>query len=301
VNINNFDLNLLKAFDAVMREGNLTAAGASLGLTQPAMSRAIQRLRVVYGDPLFVRTVRGMRPTEYAKELAGPVENALHALHGAIELSGSFVPATSTRTFRVVMTDVASVFYLPVLMPHLQNVAPNVRIESIQIPRESYAEALEFGAAELALGQLPKKRNLHQQKLRNSEFVCVMRKNHPTIGRTLSMSQFMDAHHVTITAPARADEMIRRALGKRAVRRKVALAVPFYLVVPPVLSKSDMIAAMPETVNAFAKEWNLKVLPLPFKVPAIPMGQFWHERSHHDAGHRWLRNTLAEVLAKSDG
>lgn len=299
MNLNNIDLNLLKAFDAVMQEGNLTTAGARLGLTQPAMSRAIQRLRGVYGDPLFVRTVRGMRPTEYAIQLANPVQNALRALQSAVELPSDFVPATSTRTFPIVMTDVASVFYLPLLMPHLQKVAPHLRIETIQISRDRYAEALESGTAELALGQLPKKRNLYQQRLVNLEFVCVMRKNHPTIGRTMSMKQFLDAKHVTITPPTQTDEMVRHALGKRVVHRKVALAVPFYLTVPGVLSKTDMIATMPETVRTFAKQWNLKTVPLPFKVPSVSMGQFWHERSHHDAGHRWLRNTLSELVAKN--
>jgi DNA-binding transcriptional LysR family regulator len=281
-----------------MHEGNLTTAGARLGLTQPAMSRAIQRLRTVYDDPLFVRTVRGMRPTEYAKALAAPVQNALRVLQSAVELADNFFPAKSTRTFRIVMTDVASVFYLPELMAHLEKAAPHLRIEAIQIPREHYAEALESGAVELALGQLPKKRNLYQQRLRDLEFVCVMRKNHPTIGRTISMRQFMDAQHVTITAPARTDEMVRHALGRRTVHRKVALAVPFYLTLPAVLSKTDMIAAMPETVRTFAKVWDLKTVPLPFKIPPVSMGQFWHERSHHDAGHRWLRNTLAELAGK---
>ncbi|HWE76090.1 MAG TPA: LysR family transcriptional regulator [Stellaceae bacterium] len=298
MNINNLDLNLLKAFDAVMHEGNLTTAGARLGLTQPAMSRAIQRLRSVYDDPLFVRSAHGMLPTEYAKELAAPVQNALRTLQSAVELAGNFVPAKSTRLFRIVMTDVASVFYLPDLLPRLQKVAPHLRIEAIQMPRDQYAEALESGAVELAIGQLPKKQNLYQQRLRSLEFVCVMRKNHPAVGRIISMAEFMDARHITITAPARMDEMVRHALGRRAVHRKVALAAPFYLTVPAVLSKTDLIAAMPDSVMTFAKAWNLKKVPLPFRVPSVSMGQFWHERSHHDAGHRWLRNIIAELAGK---
>lgn len=296
MNLNSFDLNLLKAFDALMRDGNMTVAGSNLGLTQPAMSRALQRLRVIYNDPLFVRTARGMRPTEYALELAQPVQIALAALRNAIELNDNFSPPTSTRTFRIVMTDVAAAFYLPPLIPQLKKIAPHVCIESMQVPRDSYMEALEVGTAELALGQLPKTRNMHRQKLRDSTFVCVMRKNHPTIRRSLSMQQFLDADHVAIIAPARADEIIRRALGKQASRRNIALSVPYYLVVPPILTKSDLIAVLPETITTFAKEWGLKTLPLPFKVSSIPMGQFWHERSHHDVGHRWLRNTIAEMV-----
>jgi DNA-binding transcriptional LysR family regulator len=227
------------------------------------------------------------------------VQNALRTLQSAVELAGNFVPAQSTRLFRIVMTDVASVFYLPDLLPRLQKAAPHLRIEAVQMPRDRYAEALESGDVELAIGQLPKKRNLYQQGLRKLEFVGVMRKNHPTIGRTMSMKEFMDAPHVTITSPARMDEMIRHALGRRAVHRKVALAAPFYLTVPAVLSKTDLIAAMPDSVMTFAKAWNLKMVPLPFKVPSVSMGQFWHERSHHDSGHRWLRNTIAALAGKS--
>jgi DNA-binding transcriptional LysR family regulator len=283
------------AFDALMREQNMTMAGGSLGLTQPAMSRAIQRLRLIYDDPLFVRTARGMRPTEFAKLLAEPVGNALTASRKVIEFDENFVPATSSRAFRIAMTDVAATFYLPSLIPYLKQSAPHVTIQSIQVPREKYAEALEVGTAELAIGQLPRTKSLQKQRLVNSTFVCMMRKNHPRIGNTLSMKQFMEAQHITVTAPARADEMIRRGLGRRADQRHVALSVPYYLVVPSILSKCDLIAVLPQSVAGLALEWRLKVLPLPFTVPMIPMGQFWHPRSQHDPGHRWLRDTIARM------
>lgn len=301
MNINTFDLNLLRAFNAVMREGNMSAAGASLGLTQPAMSRAIGRLRLLFDDPLFVRTTHGMQPTEYALLLAGPIEDALNAVRNAIDLRAIFDPATSTRTFRLVMTEGASAFYFPQMVPPLKRVAPGVNFVAVQMPRERYREALELGTCELALGQMPRDiGNLHGETLWDDTLVCMVRKDHPVIRESISMEQFMAAEHVSVTAPARSDELLRRALGKRAARRRIALSLPHYLVVPMVLSKCDMIAVMPRMAcTHFTEEWQLRTLPLPFKVPPMHMGQLWHGRSHHDAGHAWLRGTIARMFGRA--
>lgn len=301
MNINTFDLNLLRAFDAVMSEGSITAAAAKLGMTQPAMSRAIRRLRLQYNDTLFVRTSRGMRPTEYAQSLAEPVENAIAAVQRALELNTAFDPASSTRCFRLVMTDVGAVFYLPRLIPHLKRLAPGVTMHSLQMPRDKYPEALEMGVAELALGQIPEiQRNLFKQHLCDDQLVCVARSNHPSIRSSLSMAQFMEAEHITIATPSLTESVVRRALGKRASRRRIALNLPHYLAVPMIISECDLIAVMPRgAVMAFAAKWPLKILPLPFKAPALQFSQFWHARSHHDAGHRWLRGQLAELFMYS--
>ena len=298
MNINTFDLNLLRAFDAVMSEGSITAAAARLGMTQPAMSRTIHRLRQQYNDALFVRTSRGMRPTEYAQSLAEPVSNAIAAVRRALELQTAFDPAVSTRTFRLVMTDVGAVFYLPRLIPHLKRAAPGVTIHSLQMPREKYPEALEIGLAELALGQMPgTQRNLHTQHLCNDQLVCVARKHHPVIRDSLSMAQFMEAEHITIAAPSLTESVVRRALGKRAAKRRIALDLPHYLAVPMIVSACDMIAVMPRgAATAFASKWPLKLLPLPFRAPALQFSQFWHGRSHHDAGHQWLRGIVADLF-----
>ena len=298
MNINTFDLNLLRAFDAVMSEGSITAAAARLGMTQPAMSRTVHRLRRQYNDDLFVRTSRGMRPTAYAQSLAGPVSNAIAAIQRALELNTAFDPAVSTRTFRLVMTDAGAVFYLPRLIPHLKRAAPAVRIHSIQMPRDKYPEALELGVAELALGQMPGiQRNLHTQHLCDDQLVCVARRNHPVIRDGLSMAQFMEAEHITIAAPSLTESVVRRALGKRASRRRIALDLPHYLAVPMIVSSCDMIAVMPRgAATAFASKWPLKILALPFRAPALRFSQFWHGRSHHDAGHQWLRGIVAELF-----
>jgi len=298
MNLNTFDLNLLLVFEALLREGNMTAAGVELGLTQPAMSRALQRLRVLYNDPLFVRTTRGMKPTALAQLMAQAVTDAIKAIQAALDLNHSFDPATSTRSFHLVMTDGAALFYLPRLFPHLKQAAPGVTIQILQMPRDQYREALEAGTADLALGQLPHlQSNYQQQHLFDDQLVCLVRKGHPDIGKTITMAQFMAAEHIILSAPSRTDELIKRALGKNAAQRRVALTLPYYLVVPATLSSCDLIAVVPRHVGlVFADTWNLRTLALPFKLPPMRLSQFWHARSHKDVGHQWLRRSIAQLF-----
>lgn len=298
MNINTFDLNLLRVFDAIVREGNITAAGARLGLTQPAMSHALRRLRDLCRDPLFVRTTRGMTPTPYARALAPSIEQAVGLIRNALETGVEFDPATTTRTFNLLMTDIAAAMFLPALIPHLKRVAPGVSVASLQMPREKYRESLEQGAAEIAIGQLPEMQSdFHQQHLFDEPLVCMMRRDHPSIGGTLSMRQFMSAEQISVSEPAQVESMVKRALGKRAARRRIALHVPHHLVPPMILAQSDLIAVVPKTIGElFAPIANMKSLSLPFKVAPVRVRQFWHERSHHDPGHRWLRGVIASLF-----
>ena len=293
-----FDLNLLRVFDAMMSEHNMTAAGARLGLTQPAMSHALKRMREQCNDPLFVRTTGGMTPTEYARGLAGPISQAIGVISNALEANVTFSPASSTRTFRLLMTDAAGVSFLPRLIPYLQKVAPGVTVVAMQQSREQYRHALESGAADLAIGQLPEiQRDFHQQHLYDEAMVCLLRRDHPKIGRNFSLRQFIEAGHVIITAPAHSDGLVKRALGKRAARRRIALQVPHHMAVPLVLSGSDLIAVVAKTVaEVFLPMGQLKVLPLPFPVQPVEVRQFWHKRSHYDPGHKWLRGTIASLF-----
>jgi DNA-binding transcriptional LysR family regulator len=298
MNINTFDFNLLRIFDAVLREGNLTVAGAQLGLTQSAMSHAVQRLRQTFKDPLFVRTTRGMKPTAFAQTLAGPVAEAISAIRSTLELDLPFDPATSNRVFSLLMTDIAELIFLPRLIPYLKQVAPGVRVISTQMERSHYRDALEQGKADLAIGQVPQLHtDFYQQYLFNEPLVCLMRSAHPMIGDQISMKEFMEAEHISVSAPALVEGMIDKALGKRAPKRRIALHTPHYAVVPTILAKTDLIAVMPwHAVYAFGRAKEFKSLPLPFAVPAVKVTQFWHQRSHHDRGHGWLRSVLAELF-----
>lgn len=298
INLNTFDLNLLRTFDAVLREGSLTSAGAQLGLSQSAMSHALQRLRALCNDPLFVRTTKGMTPTAFAQTIAAPLAAALATISSALSTNISFDPATSTRRFKILTTDIAELIFLPQLMPLINRQAPGVSVDIAQVERTQYRDALETGVADIALGRLPElHRDFYQQHLFDEPFVCLMRKDHPVIGQRLGMQQFMDSWQISISEPAQVEAILKRALGAKAARRKIALHLPHHVVVPMILARSDLIAVLPKAAGeAFLDVLNLKALALPFKVPAARVHQFWHQRAHHDAGHKWLRNMIAELF-----
>jgi DNA-binding transcriptional LysR family regulator len=302
MNIDTFDLNLLRAFNALIREGSTTAAGKKLGLTQSAMSRTLKRLREAFGDPLFVRTRHGMQPTDYAKLLIVPIEDALYAARTAIDLRPVFDPQTSKRSFHIVTTEIGAAFYFRELLPYLGQVAPGVGFVVKQMPREQYLEALELGLAELALGQLPAITGAFQiEHLYDLKLACLVRRQHPTIRNSITMEQFLSARHIEVTAPSGVDALVRRALGGRAARLDIALAVPSYLAVPYMLSECDMICVVPQTLcESFAEIWPVRTLPLPFKTPPIRIGQCWHSRSNKDAAHRWLRDVVTELFSEAD-
>ena len=179
--------------------------------------------------------------------LAESVGQAMGVLRKALELDVSFDPQTSTRTFHLVMTDVAELIFLPQLLRHLGQIAPGVSVHSIQMPRERYRDVLERGEIDLALGQLPEmQRGFHQQHLFEEPLVCLMREDHPLSRRALTLQSFLSAGQVAVAPPALVDTLVKRALGKRAARRRIVLQVPHYMVVPMVIAESELIAVMPQ-------------------------------------------------------
>lgn len=309
MNIYKIDLNLLLVFDALMQERNVTRAGERIGLSQPAMSHALTRLRKLCNDPLFVRIRTGMEPTPFAQQLSGSVHQGLRTLQEGLDGTVAFDPATSDRTFQIVMSDMGEVVYLPPLMTTLKKAAPNVDVRVLQLPRERYQEVFESGAADLAIGvSSALQTGFYQQRLFSDGYVCIMRSDHPRIGTTLSLAQFESESHVMIeptgsrysgvvssnTAPT----LIERKLAEYGLKRRIALRVPHFTVVPTILQTTDFIATVPQQVVTRADTpRNLKMLPLPFDVPNFVIRQFWHQRNHHDDANRWLRGIVANLFA----
>ena len=297
MNIQTFDLNLLLAFDALLRERNVTRAGARIGLSQPSMSNALTRLRKLCDDPLFVRTRAGMEPTPLAQKLAGPVQQGLETLKIGLEQPCGFDPAKSARTFRLVMSDIAEITVLPRLMAALKQAAPGVNIVATQVPRERFRSVLENGEADLALGNLPElKSGFYQQRLFQDHYVCLARRDHPDIGERLSLRQYLQGSHVQVSTSV-GDTMIDRELTKRGLQRRIALQVPHFLVVTVIVMSCDLLVTIPYTVVSLLRAMErVKVMKLPFRIPDANVRQFWHQRYHHDPANRWLRRLIAEVF-----
>lgn len=296
--LDTLDLNLLRVFDVIMREGSITAAGATIGQTQSSMSHALGRLRQHLGDPLFVRTTKGMQPTPYAERLSASVANAFQALREGVNATEAFDPATSSRSYTLLTTDIAELMLFPTLVTHLSEVAPHIRVTSAQTARSDYRAQLERSAADLAIGKLPENHvDFHQQHLFDLPIGCLVRRDHPAIGESISLAQFMATPQIAMTEPAQVEIAVARAIGKRAAQRNIVLRLSHYLSVPSIINGSDLIAVMPMIGN---EEWmakrDLRLIPLPFAVPPFRIVQFWHDRHRCDEGHRWLRGIIAKLF-----
>src|SRR6185436_5400891 len=299
MNVHEIDLNLLRVFDAVLHEKGVTPAAARLGLTQPAVSNALARLRKLLGDALFVRTPRGVDATPFARELAEPVRQALALLESALAHGPGFDPATSSRAFRFYMSDLGQIEFLPPLVERAQRVAPGVRLEAVALDVEDIGDALAAGALDLAVGFLPGLGPpVRRQPLFRAPYVCLMRADHPAIGKILSKKKFLAASHALVSYRG-GHRVIEEALERAGLARKIALRVPHFTVVPMVLERTDLILTLPARVaRVFERRGNFKSLPPPVPIPPADVGVHWHERFEADAGNRWLREQIVELFGE---
>ena len=296
MNVQDIDLNLLRVFDAVLHERGVTPAAARLGLTQPAVSNALARLRGVFGDPLFLRTPGGMDPTPFARGLAEPVRQALALLESALAHGPGFDPATSTRAFRFYMSDLGQIEFLPPLIEHVQREAPGVRLEAAALDVEDIGAALAAGTLDLAVGFLPGLRApVRRTALFRDPYLCLMRADHEI--KTLTKKTFLNASHVLVTYRG-GHHVIEEALERAGITPRIALRVPHFTVVPMVLERTDLILTLPARVaRVYEKRGNFKSLPPPVPIPPADVGVHWHERFEADPGNRWLREQLVALLA----
>ena len=300
MNITDLDLNLLRAFDAIVTEGNVTAAGERIGLSQPAMSNALARLRQLFGDPLFVRTPRGMRPTPFAQQLAQPVRDALRLIQGALAQHAGFEPERSQNTFRFHMSDIGEMVFLPGLLARIKHDAPGVRIEVVRIPIKDVHAALEAGELDLAVGFLPGLvSGMRQRALFREHYVCMLRADHPLIGERISAKQFREAAHVLVSYAGTGHQVIEETFLDAGLGERIAVRVPHFLVVPMILARTDLVVTVPSRVAAlFAQTGNFKVLKLPLAMPGFEVRLHWHERYQQDPANSWLRQVMTELYAE---
>lgn len=290
MNIKTFDLNLLRVFAAIHAERNVSRAATVVGLSQPAVSNALLRLRRACDDPLFVRTGDGMAPTALADKMILPVRQALVHLEQALEQRTEFDPGRLDRTFRILTSDVGAAAVLPPLMKALAKEAPGVVLEALQIAHEQYAKALQEGKADLAIGHLPfLTSGFLQQRLFDDTYCCIASARHPQLRGEVRMSQFVAAQHVAI-ASGNADAQVDRELARRRRRRTVVLKVAEYHTAVEVVAATALIATVPRRAMQSAR--GLQTMPLPFALPPARVRQFWHSRADQDLANRWLRARL---------
>ena len=296
----NIDLKLLAVVTELHKTRSVSQTAENLDLSQSAISMSLAKLRKHFNDPLFVRTSSGMDPTPHAVELSGLLKNAENLLQTALDLHVVFDPATSDRRFNLYSTDIAQVTLMPRLMQRLKSVAPNVTIDLRRLS-ETTPKQLETGVADLAVGFIPPMgAGFCQQRLFKERFVCVVRRDHPRVGETLSVDEFQNETHLAITTCGTAHGVVEKALEARDIRRRIGLTVPSFLGIASIITTLDYLVVLPEQLaRHLARPGHIKVLQLPFSVPSYYIMQHWHERYTQDPASRWLRSVVANLFLSS--
>ena len=292
MDITKLDLNLLVVFHHLLIHKRVSVIAPLLGMSQPAVSSALGRLRAHLGDELFLRTQGGMTPTPYALQLAEPVAMALDGLQQALNVRAAFDPLTSTRSFTIAMTDVGEMYFLPVLVDALSEAAPGVTLQVVSVTQASLKDDMATGRIDLAMGLLPQlQAGFFQQALFRQRYICLMRQGHPlAVGNKLTLRSFMQAEHVRIVAGGTGHGRVDVALENQKLRRQFRLTVPHYVALGDVLSHSDLMATVPERfADRTLAPFGLIKRDLPILVADSAIHQFWHSRLHRDPGHQWLR------------
>lgn len=294
MHLRRLDLNLLVALNALIAERSVTHAAERLGLSQPAVSHTLARLRKALGDPLLVRSPRGMDLTPRAQAIASPLARALEDLAGAVRPLAPFDPARATRRFRIATDDYLERLLLPKLLADMWQEGPGIGVEaSIAGPRSGHDLADGVVDAVIApagvVGRLP---GAYTQHLFDERFVCLSRVEHPTIGRRLTLDTYVALPHLLVSPGGRPGSIVDAALAKLGLRRRVAVVIPHFLAAPPIVRQSDAIVTLGRRL-ALASGEGLRIHPPPLELPDFAVALFWHERDHGDPAHIWFRRMVA--------
>lgn len=298
--LSDIDLNQLVLFQQLMVERRVSKVAENMGLTQPAVSNTLAKLRRQFGDDLFVRTPTGMMPTPFAEQLAEPVGYALGMIHSGLNQHSRFDPASVKRSFTIGMTDIGEIVFLPELVGRLRHDAPGVSLSTVRITAATLRDDMEAGKVDLAIGPLPHlKAGFFQRRLFRQRYVCLFRKGHALERKRLSLSDFKAAEHLVIvsagTGHGKVDELIRRA----GVERTVRLTIPHFVSLGHLLKRTDMVATVTERLaESLVEPFDLTFRPHPVDLPEIAINVFWHAKMHRSPAHQWLRGIVFDLFGE---
>ncbi len=303
IDIKQLDLNLLVVFQEVFLARQISSVATRLGLSQPAVSNALARLRKALGDELFVRTAQGMQPTPLAERLAEPVSLALAQVQAALNVQDGFAAQTSGRSFVIAMSDVGELYFMPQLIKHLARVAPNVSVRTVRSGTINLKEELELGRIDLALGAFEKVSSaLYQRRLFRQPYVLMFRREHPlaselAAGGTISLSRLLQEQHLIVASNESPYDRINQLLETAGVRSQ--WRVPHFTAVPYIVSSSDLVVTVPQKLAQSAAEpFCLTHAASPLRLPLLQTNMFWHRRFNQDEASNWLRGVMVEVFGE---
>jgi DNA-binding transcriptional LysR family regulator len=271
-------------------------------MSQPGVSNALNRMRHLLNDELFVRTSRGMEPTSYAMQIAGPVSEALDQLRSTLNVRAPFDPATSTRRFTIAMTDIGEIDFLPSLMEGMRRVAPSVTINTVRNTAVHLREEMENGQVDLAVGLLPDlQTNFFKRQLTVSEYVCLFRRGHALDKRRITLDEFVAADHLVVVSVGTGHCVADEEFERRGIARNIKLRIPYFAAVGYLLHDTDLVTTVPKRlVNRCAGPFDLTSVPVPFELPSIPINLFWSARYHRDPANQWLRTMMVDTFSRKE-
>jgi DNA-binding transcriptional LysR family regulator len=318
VHLHKFDLNLLRVFDMLVEECSVTRAGERLGLTQSAISHALNRLRYVFNDDLFVRGPDGMQPTARAAEIAPRLRQALQQLRTAL-VPGEFEPARTDRRFTIICSEYVGAVLVPGFAARMRAEAPRAELRILPSNR-GVTEALRVGRADIALGSFRRVPEwLASESLLSDTRVWVLSADHPLAHEDLTVERLAELPHLVSAATGadegavedyvldhgmerlvtRSDSAVLRALAERGLSRSVALTTPHFLAAVAIVSRSDVAAVVPRRLaEAFAGHYRLKLFEPPYPTGPFEVMSLWHRNNGDEPAIAWLRRMLREAAAE---
>jgi DNA-binding transcriptional LysR family regulator len=297
MDVRDLDLNLLVAFDALMQEASVTLAARRLGLSQPAMSYALSRLRIVFGDPLFVRIGNRMSPTPQGAAIGEAVKRVIRMVQEDVLQRARFDPASTHRAFQLCMTAVSEFTFVARIVQRLAERAPNVSLQMQGLSNSDLQNAMGSGNVDLAVGYFPElQETVFQQKLFESGFACIARKGNPYLEGGLTLENFCAASHVAMKVRTH-HSVIERDLRAVGIERRVKVTVQHFQSLSTILATSDMLAVVPvEVTPHLARVFEAQVCELPYPSSRFEVRQYWHERYHKDPANQWIRTQVRDLL-----
>ena len=295
--IKDTDLNLFIAVDVIYTEKNLTKSGQVLGITQPAVSNALARLRDLFNDELFIRTSRGMIPTPVANQLIGDIRNALSLIQNTISVSEKFDPSTAEMTFKISIGDTSEYRLLPLLIKELAEIAPRVKVETYLTPRKDAPRELASGAIDFSIDPpLQSDQHLKHEKIYQEDYVMIVRKDHPILDKEkITIEDYLDLSHIHISNRKTGMGHVDMTLYKLGLTRDIYLRAQHFLVAPYIVEQSDMAIT---TTKGFAVDRNLAWRELPFDIDPLVLHLYWHENNDNESSSKWMRDLMLKTYGK---
>tara|TARA_Y100000766_G_scaffold282922_1_gene297277 strand:- start:838 stop:1746 length:909 start_codon:yes stop_codon:yes gene_type:complete len=297
MNLKETDLNLFIAFDVIYTEKNLTKAGQVLGITQPAVSNALSRLRELFGDDLFIRTSKGMIPTPVANQIIKDVRSALSLIQNTISETEKFDPSIAEMTFKISIGDSSEYRLLPLLIKELAEIAPKIKVETYLTPRKDAPRELASGTIDFSIDPpVHSDPHLRHEKIYEEDYVMIVRKDHPILSlKEITIEDYLKLSHIHISNRKTGLGHVDMALYRLGLSRDISLRAQHFLVAPYIVEKSDLAIT---TTKGFAVDRDLAWRELPFEIEPLILHLYWHEAKDSDPSTKWMKDLMLKTYGK---